>query len=121
MDQLGLILLRDLLSAGAWSELNYVLEAQRYAGYKQEASQALSEAFGWLRARGLIARDTTQSSDTAFFVTRTGKRGVEESPDSFYATERLQRGSLHPTIERNATPVPDGKVRTRRFRVIEGC
>jgi uncharacterized protein (TIGR02391 family) len=32
-----------------------------------------------------------------------GRRVIEDGPDSFYATERLQRG-LHPTIELKARP-----------------
>jgi uncharacterized protein (TIGR02391 family) len=104
VDELGLLVLKDLIASKAWSELNYVLEAQQHARYGQDASRALSEAFAWLWARALIARDTTQGSDSAFFVTRTGRRVAEEGPDVFYATERLQRGTLHPFIESKARP-----------------
>jgi uncharacterized protein (TIGR02391 family) len=105
VDQLGLIVLKDLLDSNAWNELNYVLEAQQHAGYGAAGSRALAEALGWLRARGLTAHDPTQSgSPTAIFVTRTGERVLTEGPEVFYATERLQRGSLHPLIERQARP-----------------
>jgi uncharacterized protein (TIGR02391 family) len=104
VDQLGLIVLRDLVDSQTWSQHNYILEAQQYGNYGGEATQALAEAFGWLRARNLIARDPDGSSDTAIFVTRTGKRVAEEGPEAFYATERLQRGSLHPLIESKARP-----------------
>jgi len=105
VDQLGLIILRHLHESNASNELNYVLEAQEYSGWGAEASQSLAEALGWLRARGLTAHDPAQSSSpTAIFVTRTGKRVIEEGPEVFYATERLQRGTLHPLIEREARP-----------------
>jgi Protein of unknown function (Hypoth_ymh) len=102
IDQLGLLVLKDAIASRAWNELNYVLEAEQHGKYTREASRALSEAFAWLKARALIARDTTQGSDTAFFVTRAGRRVADEGPDAFYATERLQRGTLHPAIEAEA-------------------
>jgi uncharacterized protein (TIGR02391 family) len=103
VDQLGLLVLKDLVETRAWNERNYVIEAQHHAGFRGEASRALAEALGWLRARGLIASDPDQSSSDAIFVTRTGRRVVEDGPDAFYATERLQRG-LHPMIEKKARP-----------------
>jgi len=103
VDQLGLLVLKDLLESDAWNERNYILEAQQYRNYSGAASRALAEALGWLRARGLIASDPTQHSPEAFFVTRIGKKVVEDGPDAFYATERLQRG-LHPLIEAKARP-----------------
>jgi hypothetical protein len=103
VDQLGLIVLRDFAREG-WNQNNYVREAEQYAGYGHEGSRALAEAFGWLRARGLVASDPSQSSPDAIFVTRTGQRVLEDGPDSFYATERLQRGSLHLAIENEARP-----------------
>jgi uncharacterized protein (TIGR02391 family) len=57
----------------------------------------------WLRARALIARSPGQSSETAIFVTRTGKRVVADGPKAFYANERIQ-GGVHPTIESKARP-----------------
>jgi hypothetical protein len=46
VDQLGLVVLRDLVATSALNERNYVLEAQQYAGYHGEASRALAEALG---------------------------------------------------------------------------
>jgi uncharacterized protein (TIGR02391 family) len=103
VDQLGLLVLRDLIDTRAWNERNYVLEAQQYAGLRGEASRAIAEALGWLHARGLIASDPDQSASDAIFVTRIGHRVSSEGPDAFYATERLQRG-LHPAIEAEARP-----------------
>jgi len=103
VDQLGLVVLADFLATGGWNERNYILEAQQNAGYRREASRAIAEAFAWLKARGLTAPDPDQSSADAIFVTRIGRKVVEEGPEAFYATERLQRG-LHPLIEKKARP-----------------
>ena len=103
VDELGLLVLRDFAVEG-WNRNNYVREAEQYSGYGRAGSRALAEAFGWLLARGLVAADPDQSSADAIFVTRTGHRVIEDGPDAFYATERLQRGSLHPLIEREARP-----------------
>jgi uncharacterized protein (TIGR02391 family) len=103
VDQLGLLVLRDMLARGTWNSRNYILEAQQYRGYHGTASRALAEAVGWLNSRGLIAEDPDQSSANAIFVTRMGKRVASEGPDVFYATERLQR-DLHPLIEAKARP-----------------
>jgi len=103
VDELGLIVLRDMLASQTWNWRNYVLEAQQYAGYKGEPSRALVEAIRWLQARGLIAEDPDPGSPNAMFVTRIGRKVVEEGPDAFYATERLQR-NLHRTIEAKARP-----------------
>jgi len=104
IDQLGLIVLRDLVDSKAWNQMNYIREAEQFSGYEWEASRALAEALAWLRARGLIASDPAQSSYDAIFVTRTGKTVVEKGPDAFYATERFQRGTLHPLVEETARP-----------------
>lgn len=103
VDQLGLIVLKDMLASRTWNERNYVLEAQQHANYGAAPSRALAEAIGWLKARGLIARDHDQHSADAIFVTRIGRKVAEEGPDACYATERLQR-NLHPRIEAKARP-----------------
>ncbi len=102
VDQLGLLVLKDYLSTNEWSRHNY-LNAVNNAGASAAIQRALGEAFAWLEGRGLIAPDPTQSSSTAYFVTRTGRLVAEEGPDAFYATERLQRG-LHPAVEAKARP-----------------
>jgi uncharacterized protein (TIGR02391 family) len=103
VDQLGLLVLDDFAQSQGWNQRNYILEAQQYGGYSGEAARALAEAFAWLNARGLIARDPDQTSADAIFITRMGRRVVEDGPDSFYATERLQSG-IHPIIEGKARP-----------------
>jgi hypothetical protein len=103
VDQLGLLILRDFVATDGWNSRSYILEAQQYRGYDRPALRALSEAFAWLSARGLLAPDPDQSSANAVFVTRMGQRVLEEGPDAFYAIERLQRG-IHTRIEAKARP-----------------
>lgn len=101
VDQLGLLILSDLVKTNEWNEYNYLLAAQR--GYRGEAGLAVAEAMAWLRARALIARTPGQTSDAAISITRTGRRVIEEGPIAFRASERLQ-GGIHPRIEREARP-----------------
>jgi uncharacterized protein (TIGR02391 family) len=101
VDQLGLVILNDLIATKEWNEYNYLLAAQQ--AYQGEAVLAIAEAMGWLRARALIARTPGQTSDAAISVTRTGKRIATEGPMAFFASERLQ-GGIHPLIEREARP-----------------
>jgi uncharacterized protein (TIGR02391 family) len=103
VDQLGLLVLTDFQRTAGWNSRNYVLEAQQHRGYGGDALRAIAEAFAWLSARGLTASDPDQYSPEAIFVTRMGRQVLQDGPESFYATERLQRG-LHPAIERKARP-----------------
>ncbi|HUP15321.1 MAG TPA: hypothetical protein VM848_04650 [Acidimicrobiia bacterium] len=102
VDQLGLLVLADLVNTEEWHENNYLLKAEeKYR--KGEALDAISEALTWLRSRALIARKPGQTADGAIFVTRTGRKVVADGPETFYATERLQAGT-HPIIEAKARP-----------------
>ena len=103
VDQLGLLILADFAQTLGWNERNYVLEAEQRTDYDNEAVRAIVEAFSWLRARGLTAHNPSENAPDTIFVTRTGQRVLDDGPDAFYATERLQRG-LHPKIEQAARP-----------------
>jgi uncharacterized protein (TIGR02391 family) len=104
VDQLGLRILPDLIASEVWNERNYALGAQQGAYADSPlACDAIVEALGWLRARGLTAHNPADNEPSTVFVTRMGHRVIDEGPDAFYATERLQRG-LHPAIERTARP-----------------
>jgi uncharacterized protein (TIGR02391 family) len=103
VDQLGLAILADMSATNAWNDYNYVVEARQWGGFSGESLEAIAEAIGWLRARALIARSPDQSSDSAIFITRTGRRVLRDGPKSFHASERLQGGS-HLTIESKARP-----------------
>ena len=101
VDQLGIEVLKDLISTNEWNEFNYLNSAaERFRG---EALDAIAEALAWLRARALIARKPGQSAPDAITVTRTGKRVAQEGLQAFAASDRLQRG-IHHEIERVARP-----------------
>ena len=102
VDQLGLLILDDLLKTNEWNEYNYLLSAKS-SGYPEDAVLAITEAMAWLRSRALIARKPGQTADAAIVVTRTGRRVATEGPTAFRASERLQ-GGIHPQIEREARP-----------------
>ena len=102
IDELGLEVLRDFDRSGQWSDYNYVNDA-RNAGYSTPALNALSEAVGWLRARGLVVPDLTQHTGSAAFVTRFGRKVLEDGPGHLYATVGLQDG-VHPLVEKEARP-----------------
>ena len=89
IDELGLEVLRDFDQTGQWNDHNYVNEA-RNAGYGKPALDALSEAIGWLRARGLVTPDLSQHSSNAAFVTRFGRKLLDEGPGHLQATAGLQ-------------------------------
>jgi len=101
VDQLGLLILNDLLATNESNEYNYLLRASR--DYRNAAAEAIAEAMAWLRSRALIARKPGQSSDASIFVTRTGRRVAADGPQSFYASERLQ-GAVHVRIESLVRP-----------------
>lgn len=103
VDQLGLVILDDLISSNEWNEYNYLLGAERAYGRASPPLEAIAEALAWLRARALIARSPGQTSDAAIFVTRTGRQVAKEGPKAFYAAERLQ-GGVHPLVEAKARP-----------------
>jgi hypothetical protein len=72
-----LIVLGDLLATRAWSEWNYVNEANKDA-YRGEAAAAIAGALGWLRGQGFIGRDPDNPSDSAIVVTPAGRRALAD-------------------------------------------
>lgn len=52
VDQLGLVILSDLIKSGEWNEYNYLLLARK--AYSGEALDAVAEAMGWLRVGGHV-------------------------------------------------------------------
>lgn len=103
VDELGLAVLADFLAAKAWNEYNYLIGVSQDPRYSRDelAVRAISEAFAWCRARGLIARTPNQTDYGAVFVTRAGHRALSEGLAHVRATHRLQEG-LHPAIEARA-------------------
>jgi uncharacterized protein (TIGR02391 family) len=103
VDQLGIAILEDMAASRTWNDSNYLIEARQWGGMSQQSLEAVSEAIAWLRARALIARTPGQSSESAIFITRTGRRVLAEGIRAFQASERLQGGS-HPLIESKVRP-----------------
>jgi len=65
--------------------------------------QALSEAWGWLQNHGLIAWDSQQSHEKAFFISRKGLQVLREGLPWLRAVERLDV-DLVPALESTARP-----------------
>jgi uncharacterized protein (TIGR02391 family) len=101
VDELGLAVLRDFADTSQWSDYNYVNDA-RNASYREPVMHALSEAIGWLKARGLLATDVLDRGSAAF-VTRLGQTVLDEGPARLYVIDSLQDG-LHPLVVREARP-----------------
>jgi hypothetical protein len=99
-DELALAVLADLVATREGNSYNY-LNSARHARHPENVLQAISEAFGWLWARCLIAQAPAQTDANAIFVTRAGHDALRQGPDGVRARQRLQEG-LHPDIERAA-------------------
>jgi hypothetical protein len=76
-DQLGWIVLGDLLATRTWSEWNYINEANKDV-YRGEAAAAIAGALAWLRGQGFVGRDPDNPSDSAIIVTPAGRRAFAE-------------------------------------------
>jgi uncharacterized protein (TIGR02391 family) len=101
VDQLGMIVLKDLVASRERNEYNYGNRHRQdvaggYAG-NVEALQAISEAMAWLRAHGMVARRLEDNSPDSVFVTRWGHAALSKSLAEIHATERIQ-DNLHPLI-----------------------
>ena len=62
-----------------------------------QVGRALAEAWGWLSSRGLVARDPSQTSADAYFVTRLGHEALRFGVGRMHAAERLGV-TLHPRL-----------------------
>jgi len=103
VDELGLIILADLVAVGEWNEYNYGNRHRQdvrggYSG-NPDALRAIGEAMGWLRAQGLIARKIDDANPDSIFVTRWGQRALKVGLPEIRAVDRL-RDNLHPLIGR---------------------
>ena len=95
---LAIEMLRDYHINGGWNRRNYILESAQWGTAKSAADQrALSEAWSWLEARGLVAHDPQQSSEHSRFVTRLGLEALNEGVAKMDAAQRLGV-QLHPII-----------------------
>lgn len=102
LDVLGIEILRDVIANGEWNSHNWMLLAQQDVGLRDPAaSNALAEAWNWLYAKGLVARDYSKgdSSSSAVFVTRLGHEAARRGLAEMRARERLDV-DLHPRFEK---------------------
>ena len=69
-------------------------------GYSGNASarNAISEAMGWLRSHGVIARKSEENNPDSIFVTRWGHEALTKSLAEIRAVDRIQE-NLRPLIE----------------------
>jgi len=101
VDELGLLILADLVATKEWNEYNYgnLHRQDVKGGYSANAAarEAISEAIGWLRSHGMIARKTEDNNPDSIFVTRWGHRALTKSSAEIRAVDRIQ-DNLHPLI-----------------------
>jgi uncharacterized protein (TIGR02391 family) len=104
LENLALGVLENYAGSNAWNRHNWLLGAQTALG-RGPHMQALSEAWAWLEARGLVAADPDQSSAEARIVTRAGRRALESgSLQEILAAERIGL-ALHPLLEGKVRPI----------------
>lgn len=102
VDELAMLLLRDLASSHEVNEYNYgnSLRQDTDRGYAGNAAarKSVYEAIAWLHGHGLIAHNVEDISHNIIFVTRWGHEALSRSLPEIRAVERIQE-NLHPLIE----------------------
>ena len=104
LDELALRVLADFKATGGWNWRNWLVEREQgvYQG-RPDALRALSEAWGWIIARGLVARTISQSSAEAVTVSRLGEEVLRRGAPYLRAVQRLDVALL-PELEAQARP-----------------
>lgn len=105
IDELGLAVLRDFDATSGWNAYNWTLETTRAYGDKEEISAAFSEAWSWLLGRGLVARDFRQTAAEAVFVTRAGRKAIEEGLAETRASSGYSLSFIQPSNRRSGTRI----------------
>jgi uncharacterized protein (TIGR02391 family) len=92
--------LEDFAKTGDWNSYNWLNLAgqEGTAARDDEMLHALAEAWQWLYANQLVAVSPGQSSTTACFVTRRGRRVLDEGLAPLRAMHRI--ADLHPLLGR---------------------
>src|ERR1700728_3917696 len=89
VDQLALIVLKDLVASGERNEYNHGNRHRQdvQGGYARNipALQAISEAMAWLRARGMVAPRAEDSNPDSIFVARWGHEALSKSLTEIHA------------------------------------
>jgi uncharacterized protein (TIGR02391 family) len=102
VDELAMLVLADLVASNEWNEFNYGNRHRQdvKSGYSGNAParNAISEAMGWLRSHGMIARKSEDNNPDSIFVTRWGHEALTKSLAEIRAVDRIQ-DNLHPLIE----------------------
>lgn len=104
LDELALRVLADYVANDEWNWRNWMGRAAQVAyPSRPDANFALSEAWGWLQAKGLVAWNPKQDSREAVLVTRLGQKVLDTGVAYLRAVERLDV-ELHPALEAKARP-----------------
>lgn len=88
-DALALEILRDVDENEEWHQHNWMLRVIQHAQYDFSAQAALEEAWAYLRANILVAHKPGQSAEGAVFITRQGRKVLDEGFDGVRAASRL--------------------------------
>lgn len=105
IDELGLLVLQDMVNSREWNEHNYLNRYDQSPEYRALGSafpksiQAIAEATGWLRANAMITRKPGDNNSDSIIVTRRGHVALETGLDGVRALSRIE-SSLHPLLER---------------------
>lgn len=104
LDELALRVLADYKTTNEWNWHNWMNHATTIAySTRPDAFTALSEAWGWLHAKGLVAWNPKQSSEHAVVVSRRGEEVLRSGLGYLRAVERLDV-DLHHDLETKARP-----------------
>jgi uncharacterized protein (TIGR02391 family) len=99
VDELAFEVLRDIDANHEWSRRSWLLQAEESSlRSRRDAINALAEAWSWLYAKGLVAEGTER-----LFVTRLGRRVLDEGVEPMRAIERLGV-DLHAKVEGEVRP-----------------
>lgn len=99
LDALALRILRDVNETDEWNSYNWMNSRQQSPEFRQrpDALRAFEEAWAWLRAKALVAHNPTQTHEAAIFITRRGRKALDEGLALTRAEERLDVDP-HPRI-----------------------
>jgi uncharacterized protein (TIGR02391 family) len=95
VDELALAVLDDLKQTNEGNEYSYMLS---YSQEWREAARPVAEALGWLRARGLIAREPDSNNSDAIFITRLGDWALTTDLVQVRSVLQVQQ-DLHPALQ----------------------
>ena len=117
IDRLALLVLEHCEKSGEWNTGNFLIGAQ-HRGVGPVGLACLSEAMNWLISQGLMARDKPgQSGAESVFVTRAGKRVLQEGLAGVVAAARLNV-DLHERLRKVRTQFLLGEYELAAFAAM---